>query len=252
MAERRADAAEARRRVPLAALEAEAARHARRSLSAALTAGSGVRIVAEVKRASPSAGLLRPDYRPDELARAYAAGGACGISVLTEPRRFLGEGAHLRAVRAAVDLPVLRKDFLADAYQIAEAAAWGADAVLLIVAGLDAPQLRDFYDEAEGRGLEVLAEAHTERELEAALALPRALVGVNSRDLKTLRTDLSVPARLAALIPRERVSVAESGIRSRRDLEPLEALGYRGFLVGEALLRSADPRRTLAELLGRD
>jgi indole-3-glycerol phosphate synthase len=250
VAERRADAQAARREVSLETLRERAAGRTHHSLTARLRAGGGTRIVAETKKASPSAGVLRVDYRPADIARLYAGAGACAISVLTEPRRFMGGGGDLSAVRAAVDLPVLRKDFIGDAYQIAEAAAWGADVALLIVAALEEPELRDLYACARGYGLDVLAEAHTAAELDLALELPEAIVGVNSRDLKTLRTDLAVARELAGRIPAGRLSIAESGIRARTDIESLEALGYDAFLVGESILRAADPAAKLRELLG--
>lgn len=253
MKERAADAAAARRRVPPAALEEAARGRSHRSLRAALEVGGATaRVIAEVKKASPSAGLLQPDYHPERTARLYAGAGACAVSVLTEPRHFLGSEAHLRAVRAAVDVPILRKDFVSDPYQVLEAAAWGADVVLLIVAALGAGQMGELHAAACEQGLDVLAEAHTGREVEAALELPGAVIGVNSRDLKTLKTDLAVALDLGSAIPRERLAVAESGIRSRADVERLLAAGYRGFLIGESLLREGDPAAKLRELLGQE
>ena len=249
MAERRADVAEARRLVSIEALNKLAAGREHHSLAARLRRTPGTHIIAEIKKASPSAGLLREDYLPADFARRYAEAGACGISVLTEPRHFLGNERHLCQVRRAVDLPILRKDFLCDPYQVAEAAAWGADVVLLIVAALSPPELRRLYDEALRHGLEVLAEAHTAAEVDLALGLPQAIVGVNSRDLRTLQTDLAVAKRLRAGIPRDRLAVAESGIRTRQDIEELQALGYRGFLIGEALMSATDPGERLRELL---
>ena len=252
MKERASDAAAARRRVPAAALEEAARGRTHHSLCAALGGGGpGVaRVIAEVKKASPSAGVLQPDYHPERTAAVYAGAGACAVSVLTEPRHFLGTEADLRAVRSAVALPILRKDFMADPYQVIEAAAWGADVVLLIMAALGAGQRDELYAAARQHGLDVLAEAHTGREVEAALALPDAVVGVNSRDLRTLKTDLAVALALGDAIPRDRLAVAESGIRSRGDVEGLLAAGYRGFLIGESLLREADPGAKLRELAG--
>ncbi|MBM4144174.1 MAG: indole-3-glycerol phosphate synthase TrpC [Lentisphaerae bacterium] len=250
MAERRADVAQAKRDVPAELLREFAAPRARRGLAEALAGGRGTRIIAEMKKASPSAGLLRAGYRPEAIARAYAEAGAAAISVLTEPRRFLGSGEHLGAARRVTELPVLRKDFLCDVYQVTEAAAWGADAVLLIAAALDDGAMRELYAAAMDLGLDVLAEAHTAAEAERVLRLERAIVGVNSRDLATLKTDLGVARRLAALIPGDRLSVAESGIRSRADIEDLEARGYNGFLIGETLMTAADPAAKLRELAG--
>ena len=250
MAERRADAEAAARGVPVARLRERAASRQHHSLVDSLCAGRGTRIVAEIKKASPSAGLLREDYRPGEIAVQYAAAGAAGISVLTEPRHFLGEEEHLVTVRRAADVPILRKDFVCHPYQIAEAAAWGADVVLLIVAALDRADLEALHAEAREWGLDTLAEAHDEAELETALSLRGAVIGVNSRDLKTLKTDLDTARRLASLIPGDRVSIAESGIRTRAEVVELEALGYNGFLVGEALMREGTPGRKLLELRG--
>ncbi len=251
MAERRAAVAECRVAVPECLLSELAARRVHHGLRERLERGAGTRIVAELKRASPSAGLLRSRYDPCAIARRYAEAGAAGLSILTEPVHFLGSGDHVRAVREVVDLPILRKDFMCDTYQVTEAAAWGADAILLIVAALDDVELRDLYDAALGQGLEVLVESHTEPELDRALALEQAIIGVNSRDLKTLRTDLDVARRLARRIPAGRLGIAESGIRRRSEIEDLERHGYRGFLIGEALVRETDPGGRLAELLGR-
>lgn len=249
MAERRGDVASASQVTPVEVLAGEAARRTHHSLTAALTS-DGTSIIAEMKKASPSAGVLRDEYIPADIALMYRDNGACAVSVLTEPRHFGGDEQHLRAVRGAVDIPVLRKDFICDAYQICEAAAWGADVVLLIVAALEPERLRELHDEAKRLGLDVLAEAHTGEELDAALGLEGAIIGVNSRDLKTLKTDLAVARDLAGRIPSDRLSVAESGIRTRDDIEALEQLGYNGFLVGETLMRARDPGAALRGLLG--
>lgn len=250
MSERGAAVAEARRVTPEEALRERAAQRVHHSLAAALGRG-GTAIVAELKKASPSAGLLRPDYDPGTMASIYAASGACGISVLTEPRHFLGSLSHLAAVRAAVALPVLRKDFMCDPYQVVEAAAWGADVVLLIVAALDDDRMRQLYEAARELGLEVLAESHNEAELERAAALEDAILGVNSRNLKTLKTDLAVAHALSARLPAGRPALAESGIRTRADIEGLTQAGYRGFLIGESIVGHADPGGKLRQLLGR-
>jgi indole-3-glycerol phosphate synthase len=250
MAERREDVARDRERVPEDALREAAAGRVHHSLADRLR-GPGTHVIAEMKKASPSAGLLRPSYDPAGLARVYQGNGAAAISVLTEPRHFLGDGLHVRQVRAEVDLPILRKDFMCDAYQVAEAAAWGADVILLIVAALGDGELHALHGAARELGLDVLAESHTEDELRRALELPGAIVGVNSRDLKTLKTDLATARRLAGLVPPDRLSVAESGISSRAEIEDLEARGYRGFLIGEALMKQDDPASRLAEFCGR-
>jgi indole-3-glycerol phosphate synthase len=249
MSERQADAESAKRRVPEVELLARSAGRVHHSLVDALAAGQGTHVIAEIKKASPSAGLLRPDYQPAAIARVYEAAGAVAISVLTEPRHFQGSDQHLRDVRAAVKLPVLRKDFVCDPYQIHEAAALGADVVLLIVAALDVRRLKTLYDVAVGYGLDVLVESHTADELRRALELEKAIIGVNSRNLKTLKTDLAVARELATLIPRDRLAIAESGIKTRADIEELERLGYRGFLIGESLLSAGDPATKLAGLV---
>lgn len=250
VAERGEDVARAKLSAPPEELAASARGRVHHRLIERLRSGGMTGIIAEMKKASPSAALLRDRYRPAEIAGVYERAGAAGISVLTEPRHFLGSGADLRAARGACDLPILRKDFLCDPYQILEAAAWGADIVLLIVAAVEEDTLRDLYREAQEWGLDVLVEAHTGPELATALSLEAAIVGVNSRDLKTLRTDLAVARELAAMIPHDRVSIAESGIKSREDIEQLEAAGYRGFLIGESLMSAPDPAEKLRDLLG--
>ena len=248
MAERRADVAEAKRRVPVAALEREAAARRHHSLSDRLRRAPAPRIIAEVKKASPSAGLLQAFYDPAAVAAEYEACGAIAISVLTEPRHFLGSEADLRQVRQAVGLPILRKDFLCDPYQVCEAAAWGADVVLLIAAALDAAGIRDLHQAAVALGLDVIVEIHAADELDAALACEGAVIGVNSRNLKTLTTDLAIARGLAAAIPAGRLRIAESGIRRREEIVELQELGYDGFLIGESLLRGEQPGRALRRL----
>lgn len=250
VARRREDALRAESAVPVDELKRRAAGVVRRSLRRALVSGKGTRIIAEMKRASPSAGPLR-ELDPAALAVRYEEGGACALSVLTEPHWFLGSADDLRAARAATQLPVLRKDFIVEPYQVHETAAMGADVILLIVAALERAALHDLHGLAVECGLEVLVESHTESELALAVELPGAVIGVNSRDLKTLKTDLGTAAGLAALVPSGRLAVAESGVKTRREVELLESAGYRGFLIGETLLRSPDPGRTLGELMGR-
>jgi len=250
MSERRADAAAARSEVPLEELQELAAGRVHHGLRDVLESTEATCVVAEVKKASPSAGLLRPEYNPAGTAALFAAHGASGISVLSEPRHFLGSAQHLRDVRDAVDLPVLRKDFICDAYQVAETAAWGADVVLLILAALSEEESDTLHAAAQEYGLDVLAEAHTAGEVERAVRLEKAVIGVNSRNLQTLETDLSVAEELAERIPADCLSIAESGIKCRSDIESLEALGYRGFLVGEALMAAPDPGAKLDELRG--
>lgn len=251
MKERAADARAAARKTSIVALERQAVECSkRRSLAARLSSGEGPHIIAEVKKASPSAGLIREDYRPAVMAAEYERCGAAGISVLTEPRHFLGSDDDLRAVRGAVGLPVLRKDFICDPRQVYESAAMGADVVLLICAALSNDLLRGLHETALSVGLETLAEAHSAEDLEKALALEEAIIGINTRNLRTLKTDLQIARQQAREIPRDRIAVAESGIKTREDVEELLALGYRGFLIGETLMRSEDLSAVFRNLTG--
>ena len=209
----------------------------------------GLAVISEVKRASPSKGALAEIPEPAELARRYAAGGASAISVLTEQRRFGGSLADLDAVRAAVELPILRKDFVVEAYQLYEARAHGADLALLIVAGLSPSQLEDLYGLALELGLTPLVEVHTPEETEQAIALAAELVGVNNRNLKTLDVDLAQFETLAPMLSDETIKVAESGILTPADAARVRAAGADVILVGEALVRDADPSRALAALI---
>ena len=240
------------------------------SLRAALAARGGVRdfagalrrprqgpvaLIAEVKKASPSAGVIRPDFEPLGLARQYEEAGATCLSVLTDEQFFQGSLTHLKAIRAAVGLPLLRKDFIIDPRQILEAAQWGADALLLIVAILSDAQLNDFQALGAGAGLSVLVEVHDEAELDRALAAGAELVGVNNRDLRTFQTDLATTERLgqklrAAPGGGSRLLVAESGIHSRADVERVRRASAQAILVGESLLRQGDVRAKVWELLG--
>jgi indole-3-glycerol phosphate synthase len=210
----------------------------------------GSSVIAEVKRRSPSKGALAEIPDPATLARQYAAGGAAAISVLTEQRRFGGSLADLRAVRAAVDTPLLRKDFVVEPYQVLEARAAGADLVLLIVAALDDDTLRRLHDQARELGLAVLVEVHDEAETERAVALGAGLVGVNARNLKTLEIDQDAFGRLAPLIPDDRVKVAESGIFGPVDVKRYVAEGARVVLVGEALVKDGDPEGAVRAMTG--
>jgi indole-3-glycerol phosphate synthase len=198
-------------------------------------------VIAEIKRRSPSKGDLAPDLDPAALGRAYASGGAAGLSVLTDGPYFGGSAADLAAARAATGLPVLRKDFTVDVLQVDEARAMGADAVLLIVAALDDAALADLHAHAVGRGLTVLVEVHDEAELDRALAVGPHLVGVNARDLASFREDLGTGERMIARIPPGVVAVAESAIRSVADATRMAEAGFDAVLVGEALVRSGDP-----------
>jgi indole-3-glycerol phosphate synthase len=236
--ERAEDAARARRDRPPSSLERSAG--APRSCFA-----KAPLLIAECKKASPSRGLIVPDYDPTALARAYERGGAGMVSVLTEPRRFLGSDEDLSAVRAAVGLPVLRKDFLVEEYQLREAWAIGADAVLLIAAALERAELAELSACARELGLSVLIETRDEPEIEAALDAAsddrRVAIGVNSRDLRDFSVDRGRAASLASLLADARFTVAESGLRKPEDALELAVAGYRGFLVGEALAAASDP-----------
>jgi indole-3-glycerol phosphate synthase len=221
-----------------------------RAFAEALGASAAPRVIAECKRRSPSRGVLRADYEPAVHAAAYARSGAAAISVLTEPTFFDGDLEHLRAVRQAVDVPLLRKDFIVAEYQLLEAADAGADAVLLIAGALDDGALRYLLNQAGALGLAALVEVHDERELRRALDAGATILGVNSRDLRTLSVDLTVLDRLAAALPPGITAVAESGIRTTADLTRLSAMGYHACLVGERLITRPDPGAALEELRG--
>ncbi len=211
-----------------------------RRFRSTLLAAPRPRVIAEIKRRSPSRGEIRSDFDPVACAQAYADAGAAAISVLTDERYFGGRLEYLEAVRRAIPLPLLRKDFIVDPYQVDEARAGGADAVLLIVAALTPAELRALRIRAAGLGLDALVEVHDAGQLEAALAAGADLIGINNRDLRTFEVDLGVTERLAAAIPEGVVAVAESGIFSAGDVERLEAAGAQAFLVGEALMREED------------
>jgi indole-3-glycerol phosphate synthase len=237
----------------LAILQARAMQMAQpRGFAARLTQAAGSArpaLIAEIKKASPSRGLIRADFNPAMLARAYRDGGATCLSVLTDTPYFQGADDHVREARLAVTLPILRKDFIVDPYQVYEARAIGADCVLLILACLDDSSFRGLARLAQDLGLDVLAEVHDEKELERALAVPNALLGVNNRDLKTLTVDLAVFERLAAHVPKDRFLVAESGIKNAADIARLKRAGARAFLVGESLMAQSDVTAATQALL---
>ncbi|MFN2508067.1 MAG: indole-3-glycerol phosphate synthase TrpC [Chthoniobacterales bacterium] len=221
----------------------------RHRFHAAFRTDRRVHIIAEFKRASPSRGLLRADANAAAFALLYESAGACAVSVLTEPDFFRGSLGDLHAVRSATALPVLRKDFVIDTYQITQTAAAGADAILLIAAALNDDELPRFRAYAEDDlGLDALVEVHTVRELQRALACAATLIGVNNRDLRTFQTTLATSHQLAALVPPGVTLISESGISSRAEIERLLECGYRGFLVGEALMRDVDPAAALRSL----
>jgi len=237
--------------LPLAELRARAAAlPPARPFRDALT-GADTAVIAEIKRRSPAKGELRVDLDPAALATAYARGGAAAVSVLTEPVHFAGSPEDLRAARAAVGLPVLRKDFVTVPYQVWEARAWEADAVLLIVAALAPALLADLLAEAAAAGLDALVEVHSEEEAATAAAAGAGLVGVNARNLATLQVDQGRLAQVAHALPAGATVVAESGIGNRADVVAAAAAGAHAVLVGESLVRSDDPAATLAGLLGR-
>jgi indole-3-glycerol phosphate synthase len=219
-----------------------------RGFRAALAAVDGLGVIAEVKRRSPSKGPLAPDLDPAALARDYADGGATALSVLTDVDWFGGSPEDLAAARAAVSLPVLRKDFTVSEHDVADARLMGADCVLLIVAALDQAELAGFHDLATDLGLDVLVEIHDEAELERALAVGATLIGVNQRDLVTFEVDTDRAVRMAPLMPQGVVRVAESGVRGPDDAARLAAAGYHAVLVGESLVTAGDPRGGVAAL----
>jgi len=221
-----------------------------RDFLAALSTGPPIRLIAEVKKASPSKGVIRDDFDPVAIARTYQQHGASCISVLTDERYFHGSLEYLRQVRAAVDLPVLRKDFIIDPYQVVETRAAGADAVLLIAECLDDALLERLHDAIVDLGMTPLVELYEPSNLAHVLRVGARLIGVNNRDLRTFEVDLNHTLRLRRQIPADRVVVGESGIRSRRDVERLEAAGVQAMLVGESLLRQPDVGAAVDELLG--
>lgn len=211
---------------------------------------AGTAIIAEVKKGSPSKGIIREDFDPVAIACSYEQGGACCLSVLTDEHYFYGSLDYLGQIRAQVDLPLLRKDFIIDPYQVFQARIAGADAILLIAAAVDDVKLRELAKLATELQLDTLLEVHNSVELERALKLPVDLIGINNRDLQTFATDLGVTEQLAGIIPQHQVAVAESGIHSRADIERLQQAGAGAFLIGESLMRETDIEGKLSSLLG--
>lgn len=249
---KRGEVAEAKRKLSAEALAEQAARVSRpvRSLRAALLEGEPPRVIAEIKRRSPSKGEIRADFDPVAIATSYAGAGAAALSVLTDEKYFGGSLDVLRQVRAAVALPLLRKEFVLDAYQLDEARLAGADAALLIVAALSPEALGSLHAHGQALGLDVLVEVKDAEELEVALAIGADLIGINNRDLRTFDVDLATTEALAPKVGGKGVVVAESGIHVPEDIARLTAAGARGFLVGESLMRKPDPGQALAELRG--
>lgn len=240
----------AQRRLPLAQIHESVSSQPKPLDAYSFLRRNPMNVIAEVKRASPSKGDLAPITDPAALAAQYHEAGAAAVSVLTEKRRFGGSLADLDAVRSAVDIPVLRKDFMVDEYQFYEARAHGADIVLLIVAALSQSQLKDFYDLSRELGMAALIEVHTHSELESAMEIDPVMVGINSRNLKTLEVDTQVFTELLPRISSSLIRVAESGISSRADVIEAAQAGASAILVGEALVKSGDPISAMRELLG--
>jgi indole-3-glycerol phosphate synthase len=233
--------------------EAQARRGERRGFAAALrrkVAAGDAAVIAEVKKASPSKGVLREHFVPAEIAASYERGGAACLSVLTDERFFQGSAAYLQQARAACALPVLRKDFIIDGYQVSEAAAMGADCILLIVACLADAQMAELEAQAHDMGLGVLVEVHDGRELERALRLTTPLVGINNRNLRSFEVSLETTLGLLPQMPGDRLLVTESGILARADVRRMREAGVHAFLVGEAFMRASEPGAALAELFG--
>ena len=252
VADKRLELEARKRAIPLFELEKEIEKQPAPLDFAAAIRGKGVKLIAEVKRASPSKGVIRSNFDPVAIARTYAENGASAISVLTETRYFQGSLSYLPEIKAALGdkkIPLLRKDFLTDPYQIHESRAHGADALLLIVAILSADKLKELLELSHKLGMSCLVEVHNEAEVKTALASGARIIGINNRDLNTFETDLTTTERLRPLIPKDKIVVSESGIKDRRDIEKLGKLGVDAVLIGETLIAARDIAAKMKELL---
>lgn len=248
--QKRIEAEQRKKTAPLRLLEERIAQQAPPLDFARALRGNGVRLIAEVKHASPSRGILRPDFDPVALAKTYAQSGAAAISVLTDEKHFQGSLDHLAAIRHEVALPLLRKDFILDPYQIYESRAYGADALLLIAAILTDEQLTRFLRLSHMLGMQCLAEVHNEKELKRALDSGAEIIGINSRDLNTFSVDIDTICRLRPLIPNHHLAVGESGIKDRKDIEKLVDCGIDAVLIGETLVTACNIPAKIRELIG--
>lgn len=250
IAQKREDVEQRKKVAPTTYLQ-ECIAHQKPALDLALALKDNhIRLIAEVKQASPSRGMLSPNFNPTELAQTYAEGGAAAISVLTEANYFMGSIEHLAAIKEVVGLPLLRKDFIFDLYQVYESRAYGADALLLIASILSQEQLKELVSLSHSLGLRCLVEVHNEGEVERAVLSEAEIIGINNRDLNTFTIDITTSRRLRPLIPQERIVVSESGIRSKRDIEKLGKWGVDAVLVGEALVTACNIRAKMQELIG--
>ena len=248
VADKKQEVARNKREVPLAVLKERLARRKQRDFAAALR-GKDIKLIAEVKKASPSKGILCPDFRPVEMAKIYAQNGAAAISVLTEVKYFQGSIEYLAAIREAVNIPLLRKDFIFDEYQVYESAAYGADAILLIMAILTQEKLEKMLEISRNLNLSCLVEVHNEDELFKAMLVGAEIFGINNRDLSTFKVDTNITRRLRLFIPEEQIVVSESGISSKDDMKKMKECKVNAVLVGEALVTAPDIPAKMRELL---
>lgn len=243
--------AENKKRIPVEVLKEDIRKRPEtKAFGRVLKSDTNITVIAEIKKASPSLGIIREDFNPTEIARLYKAGGAVAISVLTDEKFFHGSLSYLTDVKESVDLPVLRKDFIVDPYQIYEARSAGADAILLIAALLSKEEIQRFLELAEDLDLDCLVEVHSETELQKVLQTSANIVGINNRDLATFKTDLETTLRLRPMIPQGKIVVSESGIKSRAEIVKLFKIGINAILIGETLMKSDDIPTKLHELLG--